>query len=250
MKLQLIRNATLKITYAGKTILADPMLSPKGAFDPFAGVARNPTVELPTTIEEITSGIHALIVTHNHPDHFDPVASASIAKDILVLTQPQSEDMLKQQEFENVTPIETSHTWEGITITRTAGQHGRGKVLELMGDVSGFIFQAEGEPTVYWIGDSIWYEEVAKTIQTFAPDIIITNSGGAKMFGFDEAILMDEEETIKVAQAAPMATIIATHLESLDHCPVTRQTLRQEADEAGIPTGRFFIPNDGECLSF
>ena len=28
VKIQLIRNATMKITYAGKTTLADPMLSP------------------------------------------------------------------------------------------------------------------------------------------------------------------------------------------------------------------------------
>jgi len=47
MKIQLIRNATMKLTYAGKTILTDPMLSAKNAYDPFAGVARNPTVELP-----------------------------------------------------------------------------------------------------------------------------------------------------------------------------------------------------------
>ena len=45
MKIQLIRNATMKITYAGRTILSDPMLAPKGDFKSFAGIARNPTIE-------------------------------------------------------------------------------------------------------------------------------------------------------------------------------------------------------------
>ena len=53
MKIQLIRNATMKLTYAGRTILTDPMLSPKGDFKAFAGIARNPTIELPFQKEEI-----------------------------------------------------------------------------------------------------------------------------------------------------------------------------------------------------
>lgn len=39
-KLQLVRNATLVIDYAGKKILIDPMLSPKGAIDSWAGIAK------------------------------------------------------------------------------------------------------------------------------------------------------------------------------------------------------------------
>ena len=50
MKLQLIRNATMRLNYAGQTILTDPMLSPKDTIDSWAGVARNPTVELPYEI--------------------------------------------------------------------------------------------------------------------------------------------------------------------------------------------------------
>ena len=37
MEIQLIRNATMKITYAGKIFLTDPMLSPKDEFNYFAG---------------------------------------------------------------------------------------------------------------------------------------------------------------------------------------------------------------------
>ena len=52
MKIQLIRNATMKIENAGRTILADPMLARKDDFDPVVGIARNPTVELPFPVRD------------------------------------------------------------------------------------------------------------------------------------------------------------------------------------------------------
>ena len=160
MKIQLIRNATMKLTYAGQTILTDPMLSPKDAYDPFAGVARNPTIELPFTLEQILDRVDGVLVSHGHPDHFDSVASAALPKTIPVLCQPDDEQRITEDGFRMVIPIEAKNVWNGITISRTGGQHGSGKILEHMGNVSGFVLQADGEPTVYWVGDSIWCEYV------------------------------------------------------------------------------------------
>jgi L-ascorbate metabolism protein UlaG (beta-lactamase superfamily) len=249
LKIQLIRNATMKITYAGRTILTDPMLSPKGEFEPFAGIAQNPTIELPFQAEEIVKGIESVIVTHDHPDHFDKAATMALPKVTSVFCQPGDEGRMTEEGFRNVLPIETSHTWEGITITRTGGKHGKGKILELTGKVSGFVFQADGEPTVYWVGDSILCEEVENAIKMFNPDIIITHSGGATIPGY-EAIIMDGEQTLTTVNSSPEAIVVAIHMESLDHCTVSRNTLRQMADSAAIPPSRLMIPEDGETISF
>ncbi|MCK5147945.1 MBL fold metallo-hydrolase [bacterium] len=251
MKIQLIRNATMKITYAGRTFLTDPMLSPKDEFDPFAGIARNPTIDLPFQVEEVIKGIECVIVTHYHPDHFDTTASEIIPKDTRVFCQQGDEGKLTGQGFQNVIPIDTSYVWEGITITRTGGKHGSGEILQHMGEVSGFVFQAKGEPTIYWVGDCIWDDEVENAIKTFNPDIIITHSGGAIIPGFEnDPILMNGEQTIIMANAAPKAKIVAIHMESLDHCTVSRKALRKMADSAMIPPSRLIIPEDGEILSF
>jgi L-ascorbate metabolism protein UlaG (beta-lactamase superfamily) len=249
MKIQLIRNATMKITYAGRTILTDPMLSPKDAIRSFAGIAKNPTVELPFPIEDIVSGVEAAVVTHNHPDHFDKAAGEALPKEIPVFCQPGDEGRIADEGFKSVTPIETSFTWEGITLTRTEGRHGSGKVLELMGSVSGFIFQADGEPTVYWVGDSIWCDPVESAVKTFNPDIILTHSGGAKLPDFDP-IIMNSEQTLATVNAAPDAVVVAVHMEALDHCGVSREALRQLADKEGVSASRLMIPKDGEILSF
>jgi hypothetical protein len=59
---------------------------------------------------------------------------------------------------------------------------------------------------------------------------------------------MDARETLKVAQEAPNAVVVAVHLEALDHCPVMRGELRRSAEAAGIPASRLLIPADGEIM--
>ena len=45
MKLQLFRNATLKLDYAGHTVLIDPYLAPKHSLPSFTGRLLNPSAE-------------------------------------------------------------------------------------------------------------------------------------------------------------------------------------------------------------
>lgn len=249
MKIQLIRNATMRLTYFGHTILTDPMFSHKDEFEPFAGVARNPTTELPFNIEKIIDGVDGVLVSHDHPDHFDSAASIALPKIIPVFCQPGDEVNITEKGFHTVIPIETSCAWHGITITRTDGQHGSGKILEFTGNVSGFVFQADGEPTVYWVGDSILCAPIENAMETFKPDIIITHSGGATIPGY-EPIIMDIDQTLATAKASPDAIVVAIHMEALDHCPVSREKLRQRANNEAIDLSRLMIPKDGETIVF
>jgi L-ascorbate metabolism protein UlaG (beta-lactamase superfamily) len=248
MEIQQIRNATMKITYAGLKFLTDPLLAPKHSYDPFAGNSPNPTADLPFTPEEIVYGIEAIFVSHVHIDHFDLAASELLPKQLLVFCQPSDVERLKSKGFQCVRPIQLSYTWDGVTVTRTNGQHGTGRWGERMGNVSGFVIQAETEPTVFWVGDSIWCEPVARAMRDFQPEVIITHSGGAK-FPDSDPIIMDARQTIAVCQAAPNAVVVAVHLEALDHCPVTRAALRSTAAKAGITSQQLVIPEDGEILS-
>jgi len=250
MKIQLLRNATMKITYAGRTFLTDPMLSTVGAFRSFAGIAANPTVDLPVAVEKILEGVEMTVISHLHPDHFDEAAAQVLPKDMPIFCQqPEDTVILQENGFTHVTAAHTSCLWEGISLTRTGGKHGSGKILERLGNISGFVFQAAGEPTLYWVGDSIWCEEVAEAIKTHKPDIIITHSGGATLPGFDP-IVMDAEQTLTTLRAALNATVVAVHMEALDHCTVSRIMLRKIADSAGITPSRLLIPENGETLSF
>jgi L-ascorbate metabolism protein UlaG (beta-lactamase superfamily) len=248
MRLRLLRNATQRLRYAGRELLLDPYFAPKHSRPSFAGRSPNPLVDLPCPPEEIMAGAELLIVSHLHSDHFDPEAQRLLPKDLPVLCQPGDEETIQGHGFERVTPVVDAVTWNGITLTRTPGQHGSGpKELAEMGQVSGFVFQAPGEPTLYWTGDTILYEPVRQTIERFRPDIIVTHSSGALWKG-EGPIVMDAAQTLAVCQAAPGSQIVAIHLDSLDHGEVTREDLRAQARAAGIPDARLLIPADGESL--
>jgi L-ascorbate metabolism protein UlaG (beta-lactamase superfamily) len=248
MKIQLIRNATLKLTYNGSVILIDPYLADKDAYDPLVGKARNPMVALPFPAEAVIEQVDLVMVSHLHRDHFDQAAWDLLPKSLPLYCQPGNDEVIRSKGFTDVRVLEEESNWNGIRIRRTPGQHGTGVWGERMGQVSGFLFQAEGEPSIYWCGDTIWVEEVEKVIAEYQPNIIITHSCGAE-FAPHDPIVMDAEQTIALCRAAPNAIVIATHMEVLDHSTVTRADLRTFANSQGISEAQLWIPNDGEVLS-
>ena len=247
MEIQLIRNATLKMTMADHTFMIDPYLSAKHGMPSYTGTSPNPLVELPFTPEIVLGGVEMVVISHIHSDHFDPTAQKLLPKVIPIICQPGDELQLRDMGFTSAVPVERNTEWNNITITRTQAQHGSGSVLDEMGQASGFLFTAENEPTIYWAGDTVWNPKIEGVIQLIKPDVIITHSGGA-VWGDNVPIIMDDRQTIAVCEASPGSMVIATHMEALDHCRVSRTMLRTSADQAGISHTKLRIPADGESI--
>ncbi|MFF2017613.1 MBL fold metallo-hydrolase [Paenibacillus sp. NPDC058177] len=246
MKIQLIRNATLWIEYGGVTFLVDPMLSEQGVNPPIFNTEndrKNPLVPLPGNVQQWLQP-DAILVTHLHPDHWDEAAVSLLPHSIPVLCQDGNQDTISAQGFEQVTVIEPSLTFRGVTLTRTSGQHGTGDIGELMGRVSGFIFQAEGEPTLYIAGDTIWCEDVRQALDMYTPDWTIVNAGGAR-FLTGGHITMDDQDVVDLCAYAPHTSIVAVHMDAINHCLVTREKLQARLEEEGL-LNRVAIPQDGE----
>ena len=249
MQIQLIRNATLRMGYAYQSFVIDPYLAAKHTRPSYTGASPNPLVDLPCSPLEVIAGIEMALISHLHSDHFDPAARELLPKTIPILCQPEDQAEIESMGFRSVIPVGDTVNWQGITITRTPCQHGTGAVLAEMGEASGFVFEAENEPIVYWAGDTIWCDAVVETIHRTQPDVIITHSCGA-MWGDQALIVMDAAQTVAVCRAAPDSTVIATHMEALDHATVTRAALRKYADAQGIGPDRLLIPLDGERITF
>jgi len=248
-QVQLIRNATLVVEYAGQKILVDPMLSPKGAIESWGGVQRNPTVELKMPVAEIVRDLDLVVVTHTHADHFDEAASQALPKSIELINQPADQEFFAKQGFTRAQTLTDGQVWKGIEIHRLEAKHGSGEVLKKMGKTSGFVLQARNQPTVYIVGDAIWTEDIKQNIIKYKPDYIIVNSGGAQVAGFENTpILMDEAQTLALVAASGKATVIAVHMDALDHCRTTRASLRQHATARHISAKKLLIPQDGETL--
>jgi len=248
MKLQLFRNATLKLDYAGHTVLIDPYLAPKHSLPSFTGRSPNPMVDLPAGIDEILAGVELVVVSHLHTDHFDKVAKEVVPKDLPLICRPGDERTILEAGFTDVRPLLDVFGWNGLVFTRREGSHGLGPVVEKMGPVMGFTLEADGEPRIYWAGDTVLYPPVIKTIEETTPDIIVTHSCGAKWDG--DLIIMDAEQTIATCELAKHALVVVTHMEALDHATTTRADLRRAAAARKVTAKRLFIPADGETMTF
>lgn len=259
MKLTQIRNATLVLEYAGKKFLIDPIFAEKDAWDGFAGTARshlrNPMVALPVSIEQLLT-VDAVIVTHTHTDHWDEAAQQLIPKDMPIYAQNESDAaLIRSQGFLYVSVLEEENRFiDGLTIFKTDGQHGSSELYadpvmaDLLGDACGLIFTHHNEKTLYIAGDTIWVKPYVRNLQRFQPDIVVLNTGNANADNFGP-IIMGKEDTLRTLQVLPKATVVASHMESINHCLLTRAELREFTLEHGIED-KVLIPADGETMAF
>ncbi|MCY1691415.1 MBL fold metallo-hydrolase [Exiguobacterium sp. SL14] len=251
MNIQLIRNATVRIEFASKTFLIDPFLAEKGAYPPFPNSVRqeqnNPLNELPLSIEEIITGVDAVILTHLHLDHYDEAAKKALPKNKKLFVQNEEDRLtIEQDGFTNVEVLTETSTFENISLIKTKGEHGRGEILKMTGEVSGVVFKHESERTLYVAGDTVWYEEIKQTIHTHTPSVIIANAGD-NQFLEGGSLVMGKEDILALHRATSESTLIAVHMEAVNHWTLSREDLVLYAKEHGF-SNQLIVPEDGQLI--
>lgn len=248
----LLRHATLVVTLGRVRFLVDPMLSPKGAMDPVQNAKnteRIPLVDLPVSDQELSDIlklVDAVLITHTHRDHWDAIAQNSIDKSKPIFCQPSDLGKIKELGFTNVISISNQHEFLGIRINRTGGKHGKGEIGQRMGDVSGFVL-TKNNKRIYIAGDSIWCEEVKRALDQFKPTYTIVNAGGAQ-FNTGDPITMTDSDVIEVANAHPKGKLAAVHMDTINHCIITRTILKERLAAKNL-SKKVYIPEDGEQFS-
>jgi L-ascorbate metabolism protein UlaG (beta-lactamase superfamily) len=235
VRITLVRSATVIVEIAGKRILFDPMLDDVAARPPIEHTRNqvaNPTVPLPFPAEEVVRGLDAIIVTHRHRDHLDARGEELVPRDVPTFCQPEDEEALRELGLD-ARAVADELGWDGLTITRTPARHGSGRVAELLAPVSGFVLD-----DLYLAGDTVWYEEVEATIERHRPRVAVVNAGGAE-FVEGGLIVMGADDVREVVARVP--TVIAVHMEALNHCYLER-SMRAAAVPGGV------IPRDGETV--
>ena len=254
MKIRLLRHATVLFSINNKKVLLDPIFNRAATMPPIDNSPNpkpNPLVELPLPKEELDQllqELDAVIITHTHRDHFNESAGKLLPKNIPVFCQPEDEGKLIGLGFSTVIPVQESYFWQGIRFTRTECQHGTGEIGEKMAPASGFVLQCPGEPSLYICGDTIWCSEVEQVLKTYQPEITMV-FGGAAQFLVGEPIVMDAEDIGQLCRKVPQTKVVVAHLESFNHCLLTRSQLREFLTARNLNT-QVVIPENGEVLEF
>jgi len=235
VRLTLVRNATVLLELGGRRLLVDPMLDDAGARPPIPETANqvpNPTVPLPFPAEDVVREVDAVLVTHRHRDHLDERAEELLPRDVPAFCQPEDEGPLRELGLD-ARAVPDELRWDGLRIARTPGRHGFGPVADALAPVSGFLVD-----DLYLAGDTVWYEAVEETLERHRPRVAVVNAGGAE-FLEGGLIIMGVDDVREVAARVP--TVVAVHLEALNHCHLSRAELR-----AAVPG--VLVPEDGETL--
>ncbi len=254
VQIHFIRNATFVFQAGLQKILVDPMLGPKGSLPPYAFFRfrprRNPTVPLPENLEPVLKTITAGLVTHcrwGHYDHLDRAGWQLLAhRPIPLYCNYLDETYLRRRGVITV-PLQPNqqHDFLGGSITPIPTSHGYGVIGKLMGPGLGYLVELPREPSLYISGDTMLTATVREALTQRRPDVAVLNAGSASL-DLGRPILMPMAEMLEFVRLAP-GTVIAVHMEALNHCPTTRDMLRESVAQAGL-ADKVLIPADGEVL--
>lgn len=249
MRIRQLRNATVVLSLGPHRLLVDPMLAEVGAMPGFklfgGGRRRNPLVSLPVESEAALGEVTHVLVTHEHPDHFDTAGLRWVReRGLPVYTNGIDAPNLRKK---GLVVHELSEGSLGMSVEVVRSRHGSGLLGWLMGPVAGYFLAYPGEPSLYVIGDSVMTESVLEAVSRLRPDVILAPAGAANM-GLGGNILFSEEELVQLCRATE-GVVVFNHLEALDHCPTTRVGLRERMKAEGL-SDRTFVPEDGETLTF
>lgn len=260
MKIQQIRNATVKLTYGDKTFLIDPIFAPKDIYPPIEGShipgRRWPMTELPLDIEDILSDIDAVIITHCHIDHFDNFAAKALKRHIKIFAQDEIDSReIAKYGFSDIEILPTCGlSFGNVELFKTGCCHGiKEKTLPYFNQVGiryesmGVCFKADGEKTLYLAGDTIWCNHVKEAIGKFNPEIAILNCADARI-GESGSIIMGKDDIMEFHKYAPNILMIASHMDSVGHATLDRKELSEFVNKHGLDKV-VMIPSDGQILT-
>jgi L-ascorbate metabolism protein UlaG (beta-lactamase superfamily) len=181
MKITWFGHSAFRLDFADKVVLIDPFFTGNPAFE--------------GTVEQASQGVTHILVTHGHGDHVGDTAAIAKASGAKVVTNFELCMYLAKQGVESFDPMNTGGTTDqnGFTVTLVRADHSAGLVeMDVnypLGPAGGLIVKAPGEPTVYHMGDTDIFGDMALINEIHRPDVAMVPVGDRFTMGGDVAAL-------------------------------------------------------------
>lgn len=254
MKLHHLRNACFVLESGEHFILVDPMIGKIGTIPPFTlfrfKPKKNPIVPFPENGQAILEKVTHCLITHQHPDHIDKDAIAFLKEKQTPVTCSEKDGKAFRKKGLNI--VQELKYWEkeeflGGSIVGIPARHGYGFVAGIAGNVMGFYIELPNTPSVYVSADTIYTEDVNRALEELKPEVTVLACGKAQL-DFGKPLLMDLEDIVKFVKKSPNK-VFANHMEALNHCPVTREQLKELLIKNNL-LEKVAIPSDGEVVEY
>jgi len=162
-------HSAFRLDFAGKAVLIDPFFTGNPAFVSDKDAARK--------------GVSHIVLTHGHGDHVGDTLEIAKATGATVTTNYDLCMWLAAQGLEKFNPMNTGGTTDlgGFTVTMVRADHSSGDIKDGMpiylGNPCGVIVKAANEPTVYHMGDTDVFGDMALIAEIHQPKIAMVPIG-------------------------------------------------------------------------
>jgi L-ascorbate metabolism protein UlaG (beta-lactamase superfamily) len=224
---------TVLFEYGGLRFLTDPTFDAPGDYPRPGGRFLTKTAP-PAAGPETVGKIDVVLLSHDeHPDNLDNSGRELLGGAPLVLTTPSAAGRLGGT-TRGLQPWEVVEIG-GVTVTAVPALHGPEGAEAVMGEVTGFVLTADGEPTLYVSGDNASLDRVRQIAERFDIDTAVLFAGAVRIGAFDNAVLtLNGELAAEAATILGARRVVAAHVDSWKHFTEGREEFVTAFEKAGL----------------
>ncbi|CAN5323706.1 MBL fold metallo-hydrolase [soil metagenome] len=226
-----IGGPTALLSYAGLTIVTDPTFDPPQTYSEPGSSTLVKTHGPAIARVDLPSIDLILLSHHSHKDNLDYEGLELLATGVPTLSTPDAATELFGGGLQGLDNWEST-TIGDVTITAVPALHGPPGSERFVGHVTGFVLEAEGEPSVYVSGDNASLPLVRQIAERFpAIDIAVLFAGAARTRIVDGALTLTSADAVEAARILGASRVVGLHTEHWEHFSESRADL--EAAFAG-----------------
>ena len=196
MKITWFGHAAFRLEFADKVVLIDPFFSGNPAFG--------------GSVEAASAGVTHVLLTHGHGDHVGDTVAIAKASGATVVANADLASWLGTQGVEKLEMMNTGGTvhLDGFAVSMVRADHSSGMIVDgasvYLGNANGLIVKAPGEPTLWHMGDTDIFSDMALIAELHQPEIVIVPIG-------DRFTMGPESGALAVTRYLGGLTIIPAH---------------------------------------
>ncbi len=229
-----IGGPTAVLDYAGLRFITDPTFDAPQSYPEPGSTELVKTVGPAIARGDLPPIDVVLLSHHGHKDNLDYEGLELIATGIPTLSTRKAADDLFGG---SVIGLDSWETWEIGTVTVTAmpALHGPPGSERLVGEVTGFMLEAPGAPTIYISGDNASLPLVEQIAGRFPiVDVAVLFAGAARVPRITGALTLTSGDALRAAIMLGARQVVGLHTEDWEHFSETRGQLEEAFADTGL----------------
>ena len=224
-------HSAFRLDFGGKAVLIDPFFTGNPGFggDP----------------EAAASGVSHILLTHGHDDHVGD--SVAIAKKTGAKVVANFEICMRLNSLgvENIDPMNMGGTLDegGFTVSMVRADHSSSHndngTAVYLGNPGGLIVKAPGEPTIYHMGDTDIFSDMALINEIYAPDVAFVPVG-------DRFTMSPKLAAMAVKKFFKLKSVIPCHYGSF---PIIEPNADKFVAEMKGAATKVIVPEKGKAVT-